>query len=80
MGRKDQTSDAQLLIGESRDSGFALSARPGMTSSVIKKLPRALSEADIADVIDRMAKGHSINRIAELLPWNWRRSGVKLGA
>jgi hypothetical protein len=45
-----------------------------MTSSVIKKSPRALSEAYIADVIDRMAHGHSINRIDELLPWNWRRS------
>jgi hypothetical protein len=62
------------------DSGLAASRRPGMTSLVIKKLPRALSEADIADVIDRMAKGHSINRIDELLPWNWRRSRVKLRA
>jgi transposase len=27
-------------------------------------------EAYLADVIDRMAKGHPINRLAELLPWN----------
>ena len=37
-------------------------------------------EAYLADVIDRMAKGHSINRIDELLPWNWQRSRVKLAA
>jgi hypothetical protein len=30
-GPKDQTSDAQLRIGESRDSGFDASHRPGMT-------------------------------------------------
>ena len=35
-------------------------------------------EAYLADVIDRMAKGHSINRIDELLPWKWQRSRVKL--
>jgi hypothetical protein len=27
-----------------------------------------------------MAMGHSINRIDELLPWNWQRSRVKLAA
>src|SRR5450432_3561147 len=30
-GPKDQASDAQLRIGESRDSGFDASHRPGMT-------------------------------------------------
>jgi len=29
-GPKDQTSDAQLRIGDSRDSGFDASHRPGM--------------------------------------------------
>ena len=29
-------------------------------------------EAYMADVIDRLAKGHPINRLAELLPWNWK--------
>ena len=29
-------------------------------------------EANMADVIDRLAKGHPINRLAELLPWNWK--------
>lgn len=29
------------------------------------------SEAYLADVIDRMAKGRSITRLAQLLPWNW---------
>ena len=37
-------------------------------------------EAYLADVIDGMAKGHSINRIDELLPWNWQQSRVKLAA
>src|ERR1700681_2318525 len=32
-GPQDQTSDAQLRIGESRDSGFDASHRPGMTES-----------------------------------------------
>src|SRR6266571_4944534 len=32
MVRKHQTSDVQLHIGESRDSGFASSTRPGMTA------------------------------------------------
>ena len=31
MVRKDQTSDVQLHIGESRDSGFDATRRPGMT-------------------------------------------------
>jgi transposase len=31
-------------------------------------------EAYLADVIDRMAKGHPINRLSELLPWNWTKS------
>ncbi len=29
-------------------------------------------QAYMADAIDRMAKGHPINRLAELLPWNWK--------
>jgi|SRR6476660_7252059 len=33
MVRQHQTSDAQLRIGESRDSGFDASHRPGMTRS-----------------------------------------------
>lgn len=37
-------------------------------------------EAYLADIIDRMAKGHPINRLAELLPWNWSRPPAKLAA
>jgi transposase len=37
-------------------------------------------EAYLADVIDRLAKGHPINRLSELLPWNWSRQAVRLAA
>jgi hypothetical protein len=33
-----------------------------------------------AGVIDRIAEGHLINRLAELFPWNWDRSAAKLAA
>jgi hypothetical protein len=29
---------------------------------------------------DRMAKGHPINRLSELLPWNWNQQTAKLAA
>jgi transposase len=44
------------------------------------KLNRLDPEAYLADVIDRMAKGHSISRLSELLPWNWHRQDAKLAA
>jgi hypothetical protein len=39
-------------------------------------------EAYLADVIDRMARGHpiNINRLAELLPWNWQRKPARMAA
>jgi transposase len=37
-------------------------------------------EAYLADIIDRMAKGHPINRLSELLPWNWNQQTAKLAA
>ena len=37
-------------------------------------------EAYLADVIDRMARGHPINRLAELLPWNWQRQAARMAA
>jgi transposase len=36
-------------------------------------LETANLEAYLADVIDRMATGHPINRLSELLPWNWKQ-------
>jgi hypothetical protein len=37
-------------------------------------------EAYLADVIDRMARGHAINRLDQLLPWNWPRQPAKMAA
>src|SRR5271170_3595723 len=37
-------------------------------------------EAYLADVIDRMAKGHPSNRLSELLPWNWQPQIATLAA
>jgi transposase len=37
-------------------------------------------EAYLANVIDRMAKGHPINRLGELLPWNWPGQAAKMAA
>jgi transposase len=37
-------------------------------------------EAYLADAIDRLARGHPINRLDELLPWNWQRQPAKMAA
>jgi transposase len=37
-------------------------------------------EAYLADVIDRMTRGHPINRLAELLPWNWCQPAARMAA
>lgn len=37
-------------------------------------------EAYLAGVIDRMAKGHSINRLEELLPWHWQPAPSRMAA
>lgn len=37
-------------------------------------------EAYLADVIDRMAKGLSIGRLSELLPWRWSKTKIKRAA
>jgi len=44
------------------------------------KLNGLYPEAYLTDVIDRMAKGHPINKLSELLPWNWDRQPAKLAA
>src|SRR5204863_3584842 len=51
-GPKDQTSDAQLRIGESRDSGFGSASRPGMTvsafpSPIASAKPRAMNRTGL---------------------------------
>ncbi len=55
---KTRTSDVQLRIGESRDSGFAASRRPGMTSQ--KNLPVAV-ESIVAIVIAAAAIAAIVN-------------------
>ena len=37
-------------------------------------------EAYLADIIDRMAKGHPNTRLAELLPWHWKPASSALKA
>jgi transposase len=37
-------------------------------------------EAYLTKIIDRMAKGHPISRLNELLPWNWAKHNTKLAA
>ncbi len=37
-------------------------------------------EGYLAEIIDSMARGHPINRLAELLPWNWPHPAAKLAA
>jgi hypothetical protein len=44
------------------------------------KLNGLTPEGYLADIIDRMARGHPINRLAELLPWNWPHPAAKLAA
>jgi transposase len=44
------------------------------------KLNQLNPEAYLADVLDRMAKGHQINRLNEILPWNWTRQDTKIAA
>jgi transposase len=36
------------------------------------KLNELNPEAYLADVTDRMARGHPINQLSKLLPWNWK--------
>jgi hypothetical protein len=41
------------------------------------KLNELNPEAYLADVIDRTARGHPINRLSELLPWHWKQGEVQ---
>ena len=60
--------------------GVGECARAALSGAGKKKEGGLDPEAYLADVIDRMAKGHPINRLGELLPWNWTRQAVKLAA
>ena len=33
--------------------------------------------AYLKDVLERMVDGHPVNRLGELLPWNWKPRAVK---
>jgi hypothetical protein len=52
-------------------------SRPARESA---KLDGRDPEAWLTGVIDRMAKGHPINRLGELLLWNWHAQDAKLAA
>src|SRR5262245_2279709 len=47
-GPKDRTTDAQVRIGESRDSGFDASHRPGMT---LRKLAGGMADIKLTLVV-----------------------------
>jgi len=85
----DNNLSERLLRGIAvtpKDFLFLGSDRGGERAAVIYTLIESAKlrgldpETYVADVIDRMAKGHSINRIGEVLPWNWQQSRVKLAA
>jgi transposase len=65
---------------------FAGSDRGGQRAAILytvlesAKLNGLDPEAYLATVIDRMASGHPINRLGELLPWNWQRSAARMAA
>ena len=44
------------------------------------KLNGVNPEAYLTDALSKIAAGHPINRLAELLPWNWPHPAAKLAA
>lgn len=54
--------------------------RAAILYTVLESALRLDPEAYLADIIDRMARGHPINRLAELLPWIWPHPAAKLAA
>src|SRR5450631_4788217 len=50
---KDQTSDVQLHIGESQDSGFDASHRPGMTESASGLREQLVDIFPVHEMIDK---------------------------
>jgi len=78
---------ALRTIAITRKNFLFLGSEPGGERAAIlytvletAKLNGLDPEAYLADVIDRMAKGHPINRLAELLPWNWQRQPARMAA
>jgi flagellar biosynthesis protein FliQ len=49
-GPQDQTSDVQLHIGESRDSGFSPADCPGMTNAIQRERDKKMTGAETLDV------------------------------
>jgi hypothetical protein len=66
----------QLLI----EHGFRRSSRDDPTVLESAKLNGLDPEAWLTDVIVRMAKGHPVNRLSELLPWHWQNQIASLTA
>ena len=60
------------LFAGSDSSGIRAAAMYTLIETA--KMNRLDPEAYLRDVIGRIAD-HPINRIAELLPWNWRPTG-----
>jgi transposase len=66
-----------LFLGSEAGGERAATLYTVLESAKLKGLD---PEAYLADVIDRLARGHPINRLAELLPWNWHHPAAKLAA
>ena len=68
-----QDNHLSVQVGSAPASGVAVTPCCNRQSSTA-----STQEAYLADIIDRMAKGHPINRLSELLPWNWEKVEIKL--
>ncbi len=71
-----------FIPSASRLGSEAGGARAAILYGVLEtaKLNGLDPEAYLADVIDRMAKGHPINQLDDLLPWRWQRAPARMAA